>query len=429
MAPLTSSRCVQKDVFKITDALSVFAAKQDNGDIPLVLVPSHRSPFSGSGWWLTIPTGCYCLLQRFGKDIGRATPGGSVQPPYIRVAYMVTMQQCTYNAPVKECPTADNVRVGVDVVIVFNIRDPQKFVYQLGASHFNMLLSGSVDDGIRQLVRSKSHQSVRTLRGSNAEGMLKLLSDKFLECGVTFSSCIITAVYLPKSLESSLERTTELRKTMEKMRREHESNILEIERKSQMELEELLRRNEQAIVQENGKRKHAELEREQRLVKTSQEKEVALINAGQAAQVAQMSAASSLLRMKNSVMQKRVETISEAEAAAQAKRVQVDINFEAAIMAAEADMQRFIGEAEGVRLDAEAEASASVHFTHKRRHELDIREKEVLKQLAFKGKYNLVGKPGDRLVDALMSGHLDAGPPGSRPGSSGQNRYRNQPVC
>jgi len=155
------SRCVQQDVSRISDAVSKFSEKGERGEIPLVLIPAHRSPFSGTGWWLTIPTGCYCLMQRFGKDVGLAPPGGSLKPPFYRIAYIVTQQSCTYNAPVLECPTSDNVRVSVDMVITFMIRDPSKFVYKLGAVHFDQLLTGAVDEGIRLLVRKQSHQTVR----------------------------------------------------------------------------------------------------------------------------------------------------------------------------------------------------------------------------------------------------------------------------
>merc|ERR1719436_1429612 len=123
-------------------------------------------------------------MQRFGKDVGIAPPGGAFRAPFYRIAYVVTQQSCTYNAPVKECPTSDNVRVGVDVVIVFMIRDPSAFVYKLGAVHFDQLLSGAVDEGIRLLVRQQTHQTVRTLRGNRADKMLTHLNKKFETSGV-----------------------------------------------------------------------------------------------------------------------------------------------------------------------------------------------------------------------------------------------------
>jgi len=403
------SRCVQQDIARISDAVSKFSEKNERGEIPLVLIPSHRSPFTGTGWWLTIPTGCYCLMQRFGKDVGLAPPGGSMKPPFYRIAYIVTQQSCTYNAPVLECPTSDNVRVSVDMVITFMIRDPSKFVYKLGAVHFDQLLTGAVDEGIRLLVRAQSHQTVRTLRGNRADSMLASLNEKFGESGVVFSNCTVTAVVLPEALEQSLESTTAMRKAMEKTTREHEFEMGEIQRKSQLELEGLKRNHEQSIVKENGNKKMAELNREKGLVKAAELLSTARIEAEQQAQVLKMETTAKRERTKVEMERARVEQISKAEADAEARRVQADISYEKAQMTAEVEKQRFVGEAEAIKLDSQAEAKASQYLTHKRKHELEMREKDVIMKLAQKANYNLVGQPGDRLVDGMMQGTLGGG--------------------
>jgi len=411
------SRCVQLDVSYVNEAVSIFSSKNARGEIPLVLIPQHRSWFLPSGWWLTIPTGCYCLMQRFGKDMGIAQPGGSITPPFYRIAYVVTQQSCTYNAPVKECPTSDNVRVSVDIVIVFMIRDPQAFVYKLGATKFDQLLSGAVDEGIRILVRSQNHQNVYWLRGNRADALLAHLNSKFTDVGVVFNNCTITEVMLPPSLQQSLTNTTEMRKAMLKTEREQEYEMGEIRRKSEIELEELKRKNEQVIVMENGKKKRAELVHEQKIVKAGEERQVALIEGQQKTQVNAVEATAKFERTKTELEKNRVETISRAEAEAEARRVQADVHFEAATVNAEAEMQKLIGEAKAIKMDAAAEAEASKHLSHKRKYELEMREKEILTKLAAKGNFNLIGDPGDRLVDAMMTGHLN--PTGSNEKTAG----------
>lgn len=391
---------------KITDAVSVFSTKNATGQIPLVLVPAHRTPFAGSGWWLTIPTGVKCLMQRFGKDVGVAPPGGSIKPPFYRIAYIVNQQSCTYNAPVKECPTSDNVRVGVDVVLQFNITNPREFVYNLGAVHFDQLLSGAVDEGIRVLVRGESHQTVRILRGNRAEGMLAMLNKKFEHSGVSFGNCTITSVILPDQLESSLEHTTEMRKTMLKMTRQHEFELGEIGRKSDMDVEEKNRKNEQTIVSETGKKNREEKKREQQSVKAAEFAETEKSEADQKAQVKKIETQAALDRCKVDMERQRVETLSRAEADAEGRRVQADIAYDKQLMNAAAEKDRLLGDGESIKLDAAAEAKASQHLHHKRKHELEMREKDVLMKLAQKCNFNLVGDNGDRLVDALMSGHL-----------------------
>jgi len=330
---------------------------------------------------------------------------------------VVTQQSCTYNAPVKECPTSDNVRVSIDLVIVFMIRDPQAFVYKLGAVKFDQLLSGAVDEGIRILVRSQNHQTVWTLRGNRADAILTHLNNKFEGTGVVFNNCTITAVMLPPSLQSSLEHTTELKKAMEKTRREQEYEIGEIKRKSDIELEELKRKNEQTVVTEHGRKKRASLEHEQKVVKAGQDRQVAVIQSQEKTQVASAEAKALKARTEIEVQRFRVETISKAEADAEAKRVQADITYENTTLNAEAEKKKLENDAQAIKLDADAEREASRHLVKKRMFDLDIREKDILNKLASKGNFNLIGEPGDKMVDAVMTGQWSSS---SAQGGGGQ---------
>jgi len=424
---LQHSRCVQVECAGIKDAVSVFSSSGAGsgggarGEIPLVLIPKHRSWASLGGWWMTIPTGCYCLLQKFGRDVGTAPPGGSVKPPYYRIAYVVTQQSCTYNAPVKECPTSDNVRVGVDLVIVFMIRNPQEFVYKLGAVKFDQLLSGAVDEGIRILVRSQNHQTVWTLRGNRADAILTHLNNKFEGTGVVFNNCTITSVMLPPSLQDALEHTTEMKKVMDKTKREQEFEIGEISRRSNMELEELKRKNEQTVVTEHGRKKRASMQHEEQLVKASQERQIAIIQTSEGTQVQKAEATALLARTNIEVQRYRVEVISKAEAEAEATRVQADIGYENSTLNAEAEKKKLENDALAIKLDANAEREASQHLVRKRLFEVDIREKEILNKLASKGNFNLIGAPGDRMVDAVMNGQFSA-PSAIAPAAGGANK-------
>lgn len=402
------SRCVQLDCPSVTDAVSMFSAKSATGQIPLVLIPTNRNWFSPAGYWLTIPTGCYCLMQRFGKDYGVAPPGGSIKPPFYRIAYVVTQQSCTYNAPVKECPTSDNVRVSVDLVIVFMIRDAAAFVYSLGAVKFDQLLSGAVDEGIRILVRQQTHQQVWTLRGNRAEAILQHLNNKFKDTGVVFNNCTITSVILPQSLQNSLEHTTELKKAMLKTAREQEYEIGEIKRKYDIELEELKRKNEQTVVTQSGVKKRAELEHQQKKVQADEKTHVTLVEVNQKAQVQKAEAVALQERTKIDVERYRVEQISKAEADAEATRVKADVEYEKAQVNAEAEKNRLTSDGTAIKLDAGAEEMASQHLVKKRQYELEMREKEILNKLASKGNFNLIGEPGDKMVDAVMTGQFSA---------------------
>merc|ERR1712063_232658 len=197
------------------------------------------------------------------------------------------------------------------------------------------------------------------------------------------------------------------KKAMEKARREQEFELDELRRKSEIELEELKRKNEQTIVAEQGRRKRAELEYEQRLVKAKEELEIATIETEKEMSVRKMEALAALERKKVDMEKYRIQKISEADA--ERKRVAANIYYETETVNAEGDKQKMLGDAQAIAMDAGAEAEASKHLQHKRRHELEMREKDVLMKLALKGKFNLIGEPGDKIVNAVMTGNMEGG--------------------
>merc|ERR1712007_121552 len=105
--------------------------------------------------------------------------------------------------------------------------------------------------------------------------------------------------------------------------------------------------------------------------------------------VKKMEALAALERKKVDMEKYRIQKISEAEAEAERKRVAANIYYETETV--------------------NAEAEASKHLQHKRRHELEMREKDVLMRLALKGKFNLIGEPGDKIVNAVMTGNIEGG--------------------
>lgn len=77
--------------------------------------------------------------------------------------------------------------VDLDLTLVFRVVNPDTFVYQLGASKFDILLRGSVEEAIRHLARQYVHQNILNLRGSGCAEFLQSLSEQFKPFGVLFT--------------------------------------------------------------------------------------------------------------------------------------------------------------------------------------------------------------------------------------------------
>merc|ERR1719223_1352101 len=369
----------------------------------MVLIPSPRSNLS---LMLSVPSGVFCRMQKFGKDIGEVEPGLHFYPFWYRIAYVVTKQSCTYDAPVKMAATSDDVRVNIDVVLVFQVKDAQNFIYKLGAKNFDELLAGTVDESIRMLVRKETHLTVYTLRGERADHMLTLLNEKFNDSGVVFSDVKVTSVWLPEVLAESLEKTTKLEKGMQRIVRQNEFEILQIKQTSEMSIEEIKRKTEQTLVTQNGHKKRAELEFEQRSVKAEEEGRVKLIEAEARSQVMLKQIDAQLNRTKTSLETFKVQEMARTNAAATTKKIKADEDFECKVIEAQWKEQKAICEAQAQKYEAQAEEEASKCLVAAREHEKQLREKDILCKLAQNGKFNLVGTPGDKLVNAMMTGSL-----------------------
>jgi len=264
------------------------------------------------------------------------------------------------------------------------------------------------------MVRQRTHHNVRDLKGNKADDLKMILHTKFRDCGLSFLNCMITEIQLPPELLKSLENTTQMDKAMVNMKRDHEYTIGNAERAAALEITEQARKNEQIIVSEQGKKTKALLVHENNMVKANEIRDTSMIGAKSSCGVRQTEAQAELDRTEQEMEKLRVDAISRAEADAEARRVKADIAFNNSKLAAEAEKQTKLGQAEGIKLDAQAEARASSLLAQKRRFELELEEKEVLKAIAEKANYNLIGNPGDQLINGVMEGKL----PGRRPGSA-----------
>merc|ERR1719171_2624071 len=274
------------------DALSMFSKGGGGDDVLLVLVPKSRGAFP----MLKIPEGCISLLQSWGKNIGAGNPGLMIAPPWTRIAYCVTRQSSTYSAPVKRCPTRDNVMVAANLLVIFNIADPEDFVYKLGAANFDMMLSGSLEEALRKQIRHMDHGEVLALRGSKASDLLEVLNEKFREMGVVFTDCKVVDVELPRVLVDNHSYAKEMEITMSNLDRDHRFQMGEIERQAEISVRAVQRAAEAAIVTKNGKKKQAQLMMEQKVQKMDEAKRVQIITAEQNAKVREMEAKAALER-------------------------------------------------------------------------------------------------------------------------------------
>ena len=197
---------------------------------------------------MNVPSGYWILYQRWYKNQGSLTPGVKwCWPFYFRVSHIINAATITYSAPSRQVPTADNVMVDINLSLTFaigpTINDAEAFVYTLGTTRFDEFLSNEVEEGIRGLVYSVTHDRVNDLREEFAQGMLASLSKKFVVFGVQVKNVKITDVALPNDLSRLLEQTTTFRTRIAEVAKRHENSIRVLADEASQKLETIVRTN------------------------------------------------------------------------------------------------------------------------------------------------------------------------------------------
>jgi hypothetical protein len=156
-------------------------------------------------WWrssiVEIEEGTVGVLTRYGAIQGPGLLPGRhyLWHPWARVDYVVDVTtEIPYAAPVLACPTHENVPLkAIEFFLKFRISDAIRFVQAIGAGNFDLVLSNSVQDAIRQRSRQVHTESAYDLRGSDVADMQALLNRQLERYGVRIMGCNIPDVQLP----------------------------------------------------------------------------------------------------------------------------------------------------------------------------------------------------------------------------------------
>ncbi|QNF95780.1 SPFH domain-containing protein [Janibacter sp. YB324] len=197
-------------------------------------------------WWrssiIEIEEGTIGVLTKFGAITGPGLSPGRhyLWHPWARVAYVVDVTtEIPYTAPVLSSPTHENVPLkSIEFFLRFRIVDAIRFVQTIGAGNFDLVLSNSVQDAIRQRSRQVRTEQAYDLRGSDVKDMQDLLNRQLTRYGVQIMGCNIPDVQLPDQYREHLATRERVAKELVAYEKEWELTrkrridtlLLEIER-------------------------------------------------------------------------------------------------------------------------------------------------------------------------------------------------------
>jgi len=407
------TQITQVNIGNARDAQRIFNKAAGN-TVPVVLVPGNR-------WWCsltyTVPSGVSCISQKFGADCDTVEngvmqltePGFHCGPAWTQVKYCVTKQSCTYDAPVKCCPTVDNVMVDCELTLVFQIGpEPQlvrDFVYKLGAVRFNEFLSGAVDEAMRQLVRGEKLENVLELRGSNQAGVRRVMESlnmKFQAFGVRFLRAAIKEVRLGAMLEKLMEETTNFRTKIKDIEKEHEVEMKKVSYGYEQKRAELDRDYDRRLQDIENDMTVALIDRKKLKIAAESKKEVNVTKAEERRSVELLKAQADLDVSTMQGKQTNEALLAKVYAKAESEKIAALRDCKVRIAESEAMVEVAKNKADALRTEALAEGKAAGPLKTVREWELQMAKLEVSEMMARKSKIVIAGENGDRLLSSWM---------------------------
>jgi len=393
------------------DALEFFNTT-DGATIPIVLVPYKRTCLSCC---FTVPTGAHTIIESCGQDETPnmlAEAGFHCTPYWNYVAYMVTPQALTYNAPVKKCPTRDNVMVDCDLSLVIHIgtasrpTEVKDFIYKLGARRFNEYLSAASDEGIRQLVRDTAFDDVYELRGSGGQDgpakLLKSLSHKFANYGIQFKRAAITDVHIGTRLIEILQGTTEFSAKIKEAVKEHEHKMKLIRYNHDQELTTKQRYYDRKIQDSQNDQQVALLDRDKMRVDAEARREVRVTNAQESAAIIQKRAEADYEVVTAKAQQSNEELLGQVNSKAKSERIACEQEKKTRIADAQAQLDASRARANALIQTSKAEGSSAEKLKIVREHKLRMAQFEVAEDVTRNAKIVVSGDAGEKFISSFL---------------------------
>lgn len=316
------------------------------------------------------------------------------------------MNSIRYNVPIKNCPTKDNVRVGVDVSLTFRIGpghdECMKFIYDLGPSKLDQMLEAESEEAIRNFVYSVRLSNIQDIKGEIASTLLTDLNKKFVEFGVFFENVHIIEIRIPSTLKKDLKQTTGYDVKLQKQIKQHQNEMLTCENEENRKLTELQRSNAIKIQEMRAKNARALISREEKKVNAMSNYEVKSTMAEQRASVLMTKVKGQKSIAESESKKAVIDIVNSAQTEGASKKINADHEAAILIMRADAQYEASKSKFEAALIEARAEAANIDGLSAIRKHEYSMAKAEVLQYVAKNTDIVMGGDTADSLLKQFI---------------------------
>jgi regulator of protease activity HflC (stomatin/prohibitin superfamily) len=152
-----------------------------------------------------IPEGTQAVLAERGRFLRVAGPGTQRVAPTVVVTHLVTTREIPFGTLVRAAPTADDIRVDIEILYTFRIDDPGKFVYNTTAPDFDAVCQGAAQATVREIARTVESERALDVVGRESEPIRAALTAALERYGVTVIGVIVVRVDAPPEMMATRE--------------------------------------------------------------------------------------------------------------------------------------------------------------------------------------------------------------------------------
>jgi len=250
------------------------------GCTPLVLRPKPEG-CSCCCRPIVIPSGFTVMGEKFSQEIAEdIQPGIHFCWLFQGIKWMVTEMETPFATPSKECKTADNISVELRAVLVIKVVDARLMKRATSVQNLMQTLTATVDQSLRQLSLSTTHDKIYELQGTDMQGELAAVNEKFVkDYGIEVKSFIVTDVLLPQDVTTRMEDETMFTAKNRKEKMEQQLNLMSQEQDNALKKIQEVAEIEKQRAEQEAVTTEARIELEIAAITSNTSKEVAKIDA------------------------------------------------------------------------------------------------------------------------------------------------------
>lgn len=167
--------------------------------VALLLAGSSRAVM------VPVPEGVQAVLAQRGRFLRVVGPGVQNVPPTVVVTHLATTREIPFSSLVRAAPTADDIRVDIEILFTFRIDDPGKFVYNTTAPDFDAVCQGASQATVREIARTVESERALDMVGRESEPIRAALTSSLERYGVRVVGVLVVRVDAPADLMDTRE--------------------------------------------------------------------------------------------------------------------------------------------------------------------------------------------------------------------------------